>query len=320
MKLIVSIVTILLFVCNTIAQQFNASITERATTSLQGKINKEALMASPYDTWFTKNYMAYQPDKTSIEKLKPVLKKYTVKAFMGTWCGDSKREVPKLYSILEAADFPINRLTLIGVSKQREHYKQSPGGEEEGLHIARVPTFIIYKDGVEVQRFVEKPIKTLEEDLVKIIEGTYTSSYQIIASTGNLILEMGSKKFERNLKRIAKKLRPLANHHKELTGYSSVLYYANKKKEALAVAKLNTLLFPEEVKTYLAYGSKLIMENKLELAKKEFRHALKLDPRNENAQKNTKIAMFKNLRNALQHMQPLQNTSKHILKRANKLF
>lgn len=40
-------------------------------------------------------------------------------------------------------------------------YKESLQHEKKGLNIVRVPTFVIFKDGKEVNRIIERPIKTL---------------------------------------------------------------------------------------------------------------------------------------------------------------
>ncbi len=97
---------------------------------------------------------------------------------MGTWCKDSKREVPRFYKILENAKFQKNKISLIGVDSTKENYKKSPTGEEKGLNIIRVPTFIFYKNGIDVNRIIEYPIESLEKDLLKIIKGeTYIPNY-----------------------------------------------------------------------------------------------------------------------------------------------
>ena len=101
--------------------------------------------------------------------------------FMGTWCGDSKRQVPKFYKILEASNFPMDQFTAVAVSREADLYKQSPQHEEEGLNIVRVPTFIFLKNGKEVNRIIEKPIETLEKDIEKIITANnYKSNYLVL--------------------------------------------------------------------------------------------------------------------------------------------
>ncbi len=95
---------------------------------------------------------------------------YQILAFLGTWCGDSKREVPRFLKILETANFPDDQLKIVALDKRKGKYKQSPTGEEWGLQILRVPTFILYKNGREVNRIIESPNTTLEEDVKKIIK------------------------------------------------------------------------------------------------------------------------------------------------------
>jgi thiol-disulfide isomerase/thioredoxin len=85
---------------------------------------------------------------------------------MGTCCGDSKREVPRFIKILKPVDFPMENLKIVALDKRKEKYKKSPQGEEWGLNIRRVPTFIFYKNGREINRIIETPVTTLEEDIL----------------------------------------------------------------------------------------------------------------------------------------------------------
>ncbi|MGK0387037.1 MAG: thiol-disulfide isomerase/thioredoxin [Patiriisocius sp.] len=270
-------------ICAASAQSFNTEITEGSKTSLQGKINKEGLSGEGYGSWFVKNYDAYAPTPEVTAQLKEELEGITIKAFMGTWCGDSKKEVPKLYKLLDAASFSLDRLTMVGVSREVETYKQSPGGEEEGLNVARVPTFIFYKDGKEINRFVERPIETLEKDILQLVQGEYQSSYQIIAKTGDLLTEMGLIKFQKKLKKTAKRLKPISKNHHELNAYASVLFFANKEQEAIAVARLNILLYAEEANTYVSLANKLKQTNNPKEAVTLYQKALALDPEHKQA-------------------------------------
>ena len=94
---------------------------------------------------------------------------YDIKLFLGTWCGDSKRESPKLIKILETADFPMEQLEIVALDYRKGLYKTSPTGEEKGLNIIKVPTIIFFKDGKEVNRIVESPLETLEQDIAQIV-------------------------------------------------------------------------------------------------------------------------------------------------------
>lgn len=142
---------------------------------LVGIIDKFALLEPPFQSWYKKNHESYSPDNSSVEVLAKTLKGIQVKAFMGTWCHDSQREVPRLYKILESSNFDLNDLSLVSLNQA----KGTPEGLEKGLNIQRTPTFIFLKDGVEIGRIVEKPRESLENDILKIISGQeYKHSYQ----------------------------------------------------------------------------------------------------------------------------------------------
>ena len=141
---------------------------------LNGVANKDSFSDNSFKSWFNSRYEEYATDKETIAKLKDNLNGYTIKGFMGTWCGDSRRETPRFYKVLEQTDFDLNNFELITVNKD----KKTPDNLQEGLNIIRVPTFIFYKEGKEVGRYVEFPRETLEKDILKIVTGQpYKHSY-----------------------------------------------------------------------------------------------------------------------------------------------
>ena len=141
---------------------------------LIGFANKASFNQAPYKVWFTENFETYTPNEAVILELEEALKKVTIKGFMGTWCGDSKRETPHFYKILEMANFDFDNLTLITVNRE----KKTPDNLQQGLDIERVPTFIFYKEGEEIGRYVEYAVASLEEDMLKIVSGqAYEHAY-----------------------------------------------------------------------------------------------------------------------------------------------
>lgn len=85
--------------------------------------------------------------------------------FLGTWCSDSKREVPRFLKIVDAAGIPADRITLLALDRK----KTSPEGMEVRYGIERVPTFIFLKKETEIGRIVETPQTTLEGDILTIL-------------------------------------------------------------------------------------------------------------------------------------------------------
>ncbi|MDT0540640.1 thioredoxin family protein [Croceitalea sp. P059] len=160
-------------------QKLNQEIkTEKGHQFLVGPINLIGLQSEPYKNWFNSSYVNYSVDKSLTKLLKKQLKGYQLKLFLGTWCGDSKREMPRMVKILEQAQFPLENLEIIALDRRKGFYKKSPSGEEKGLNIIKVPTLIFFKNGKEINRIVERPLASLEEDMLAILTSeTYKPNY-----------------------------------------------------------------------------------------------------------------------------------------------
>ncbi len=167
------------------SQEFNKEIElENGKKFLLGKINLDGLKAEPYQTWFTSNYETYSVDKSLVKVFKSPLADCEIKLFLGTWCGDSKREVPRFVKILKTAKFPMEQLEIVALDRRKGFVKTSPTGEEKGLNIIKVPTMIFFKNGKEINRIVESPIESLEEDIALIAkQQPYTPNYATLSKT-----------------------------------------------------------------------------------------------------------------------------------------
>ena len=136
------------------------------TTWLLGYFNLDRLTMALHSTWYIKGYDEYQFNSDAINKLQDISKdNLTIKIVMGTWCPDSRREVPRFMRILDVWKFPVSMVTFIGV----DNAKLSPVGEYDKLDIQRVPTFIIYKNNIEAGRIIENPTTSLEQDMANIL-------------------------------------------------------------------------------------------------------------------------------------------------------
>ena len=150
------------------------TINKAESDMLVGKIEWSQLQEGEYGEWFTPHFKDYAVEMESVPEIKKLMDGVTVTTFMGTWCGDSKRESPRFYKIMKAADVADANLELIAVT----HEKTTPKGLEKGMDIQRVPTFIFKKDGKELGRIVEYPVESLEKDMLKILKGEdYKHSY-----------------------------------------------------------------------------------------------------------------------------------------------
>jgi thiol-disulfide isomerase/thioredoxin len=123
---------------------------------------------TPHCTWYLDGYDKYQPNTEVLTRLAAISKEdISFKIVLGTWCPDSRREVPRFLHILDLWQFPSEKITFIGV----DNSKLSPVGEYDQLDIQRVPTFIIYKNNIEAGRIIENPVTSLEQDMVNILTG-----------------------------------------------------------------------------------------------------------------------------------------------------
>jgi len=90
------------------------------------------------------------------------LEDISVVIMFGTWCHDSKREVPRMLRILDSAGVGTEQLSLIGVDIN----KTEPKGREKLYNLRNTPTLILLRNGKEVGRIIERPNVSLEADLI----------------------------------------------------------------------------------------------------------------------------------------------------------
>ena len=90
------------------------------------------------------------------------LEDISVVIMFGTWCHDSKREVPRMLRILDSAGVGTDQISLIGVDTN----KAEPKGREKLYTLRNTPTLILLKNGKEVGRIIERPNVSLEADLI----------------------------------------------------------------------------------------------------------------------------------------------------------
>ncbi|MFC2094281.1 thioredoxin family protein [Bacteroidota bacterium] len=161
------IITGIVLCTNVYAQQFNTITIDKKTDKpmLMGYTTLEAFSDTSFSWWWNSEYNMYDVDSMNVAELKVKLEDIDIKIVMGTWCSDSRTEVPHFYKILDEINYPKEKVTLINVNRDKEGLEN----EVEGLDINFVPTFIFYKAGKEIGRIIEMPYETLEKDMLEII-------------------------------------------------------------------------------------------------------------------------------------------------------
>lgn len=138
----------------------------KVETELVGPVTREQI-ESAHPEWM-QSEVAASPDREAARGLATVAPGAEVTIFLGTWCGDSEREVPRLWRALDEAggDVPF-QIRYVGVDRQ----KKEPSAPIANYEIELVPTFIVSREGREVGRIVEEAPHGVERDLLDLLSG-----------------------------------------------------------------------------------------------------------------------------------------------------
>lgn len=222
-----------------------AAATGDEPPKLLGPVGVQQLEAEPYVEWFRPGYEAYEPNPAILRALRAADREgLELTLFFGTWCGDSRREVPRMLKLLDEIGLGRERIDLVAVDAADGAYKRSPGGEERGLEIYRVPTLIVRRAGVELARIVEYPVLSLERDLLAILDGDdYEPSYRSYPVIRGWLREglLGDENV--SARGLADRLRdPLAGEG-ELAAAAKVLLDRGEVREALKLSQVACTLY-----------------------------------------------------------------------------
>ena len=180
MRKILFLICIIITACNSKSPQKPLDVNKVKSTSgetiLLGEINLANLKTSAITPWFNEEFDRVHINSQKAKDLKPFTKGLKILVFMGPWRDDSRRELPPFFKMLLAMNFDQKDLKVFAMSEE----KTTPSNFEKGFEINYIPTIIFFKNGTEINRFVEFPIESLESDIQKIISGAaYTNSYAL---------------------------------------------------------------------------------------------------------------------------------------------
>jgi tetratricopeptide (TPR) repeat protein len=268
-------------------ETLNKQVTDsRGNKNLIGHCTEKSLQKKPYSLWFNKNYADYRIDTFAAEKLKPNLRGKHFCIFMGTWCGDSKREVPRIFKLLEYCGVHNSQIELVMLSNQDSVYKQSPEHEERGLNIHRVPDLLVYDGRHEMGRIVESPVISLEKDLLSITnKEPYSPNYRAVSFLIELFGRKTIGEIESHLGDYKRPLDSLVKNASELNTYGYVLMASKEMARAGIVFKANILLFPGVANVFDSMGDYCLKTGDKAKAREYYQKTLVIEPTNEDAKK-----------------------------------
>jgi len=162
-----SIFSLLLLLCSSILfSQVNKIVYDdlKEENIIYGECNKEGFLMQGFSDWFNEEYENY---KVNEEVFDPgySIKFDSIYVFLGTWCDDSHREVPRFVKIMDNKYFagtPVKYFCLDGD-------KATDIIDTEEFYLQYIPTFIFYYRGEELCRIIEYPKDSLEEDIMDLL-------------------------------------------------------------------------------------------------------------------------------------------------------
>jgi hypothetical protein len=158
-----SIVVTLLHSCAPQQRIESKKIIRNDIEMLYGLVTRAELFEE-YPSW-QKIFEEYKPEPQTISALSKI-RDIEVDIFFGTWCVDSKMEVPRFFKILDQSGFiRPDQVTLWAVDRE----KKLENGLAQKNEIHFVATFIFKKDGIEIGRIIEQPDDLLEKDILSIV-------------------------------------------------------------------------------------------------------------------------------------------------------
>jgi len=131
--------------------QYQVLVEKPDEKSFVGIISREVIQSDTSFKWYATYMKGYTPNPAALEGLMKNKDSIQLLTFMGTWCEDSHFIIPKFYSLLDAAGFSQDRVTLIGVDRN----KKTLSHLSEALNVDKVPTIIVLKHGKEIGRVIE---------------------------------------------------------------------------------------------------------------------------------------------------------------------
>ena len=133
---------------------------------LLGSVNETGLINYSVFKNTEMYYQVYEVDQELSKIIKENSKDISIKVIFGSWCGDSKINVPAFQKIVDTSGFDKSKVEYIAVDRK----KKGGSVDVSDLDVKYVPTFIFYRNKKELDRIVEYPkSETIEQDWVDIV-------------------------------------------------------------------------------------------------------------------------------------------------------
>ena len=153
MKRLILIVLLFLISCSANEQIETINKQHHGSIEIQELFSEYSIFKKGYDNYVPSELSALKDDDIKVV------------VFFGTWCHDSKRELPKALKIFNVIGINDENIELIALDLN----KKEPLGRAAKLNLVYTPTLIFFRESKEIGRIIEKPDISLEKDIELII-------------------------------------------------------------------------------------------------------------------------------------------------------
>jgi thiol-disulfide isomerase/thioredoxin len=134
-----------------------------------GYVNVEGLKGDLFKDAYIRGLSEYSPNDSTVQECKKLMNGVSYRIIMGTWCSDSQEEVPRFFQVLYTAEADILNPEIMEIICVDSN-KEAGDVNIKKYNIEKVPTFIIYRNGKEIGRIVERFKDRPETDLLEILK------------------------------------------------------------------------------------------------------------------------------------------------------
>ena len=113
-------------------------IGEEGETVVLGYMNRANLDTPEFQAWLQPEYNNIKIPDGWAEEFAPLAKNLEFKLFLGTWCGDTQRELGGMFRLLDLMGVSNYKIEMYSISEA----KDSPLGYEKKYDILNIPTLI----------------------------------------------------------------------------------------------------------------------------------------------------------------------------------
>ena len=115
------------------------------------------------------NYRKYRVRNSKLKNLN--MDGVNIKIICAAWCSDTREQASNFVKIMERIQFPEEKIEYHFVDRNKKALNDT---FVDSYEFTKVPTFIFYRDSIELGSIIETPAETLEKDILWVL-GNKTS-------------------------------------------------------------------------------------------------------------------------------------------------